>query len=84
MTMTDTQTIVIPRYLTAEQCAARFAISLRHFKYLVALGEVPRPVKFGKCSRWSIDTLEKYESEKIEKHQRTHSAVSRNSMKNGK
>ncbi len=59
-------TVIVPRYLTAEQCAIRFAISLRHFKYLVASGEMPQPVKFGKSSRWSIDMLEFYEAEKQE------------------
>ncbi len=42
---------VEPKYLTAEQCAVRFAISLRHFKYLVASGEMPRPIHFGKSAR---------------------------------
>ena len=56
---------VEPKYLTAEQCAARFAISLRHFKYLVAAGEMPAPVKFGKSARWAVRTLEDFETEKI-------------------
>ena len=82
--MTDTLEIVIPRYLTAEQCATRFAISLRHFKYLVAAGEMPSPVKFGKCSRWSITTLEEYESEKMQEHQQPHPDVLRKSTKKRK
>ena len=56
---------VEPRYLTAEQCAVRFAISLRHFKYLVDAGEMPPPVRFGKSIRWSIEMLEEFETEKM-------------------
>lgn len=56
---------VEPKYLTAEQCAVRFAISLRHFKYLVASGEMPRPIHFGKSARWSIDVLQEFETEKM-------------------
>ena len=52
-----------PKYLNAEQCAVRFAISVRHFKYLVSLGFLPKPVKFGRSSRWCIDTLEKFDVE---------------------
>lgn len=63
--MTDDQDLLIPHYLTAEQCATRFAISLRHFKYLVASGEMPPPVKFGKSARWSVRTLEEFETEKM-------------------
>ncbi len=56
---------VEPRYLTAEQCAVRFAISLRHFQYLVNRGEMPQPVHFGKSIRWSIDVLDEFESAKM-------------------
>ena len=38
------------KYLTAGQCALRYAISLRHFHYRVDLGEMPRPVRFGGVS----------------------------------
>jgi predicted DNA-binding transcriptional regulator AlpA len=62
------ESVVLPRYLTAEQCAIRFAISLRHFKYLVSLGDMPPPVKFGKCSRWSLDILELFDDDKKEEH----------------
>ena len=64
-TMTDDQDLLIPHYLTAEQCATRFAISLRHFKYLVASGEMPPPVKFGKSARWAVDMLQEFEAEKM-------------------
>lgn len=60
---------VEPRYLTAEQCAVRFAISLRHFKYLVDAGEMPQPVRFGKSVRWSIEVLEEFEVEKMTRAQ---------------
>ena len=63
--MTDDQDIFVPHYLTAGQCAARFAISLRHFKALVARDEMPRPVKFGGSSRWSVRTLEEFEAGKM-------------------
>ena len=50
-----------PIFLTAAECAARYNISERHFKRLVAAGELPKPLKFGRNSRWSLRSLEAYE-----------------------
>lgn len=73
-----------PKYLTAEQSAVRFAISLRHFKYLVAAGEMPPPVKFGKSSRWSIDMLQEFETEKMLVLRGCKAPTYRNGKKKGK
>jgi len=52
-------------YLTAEQCAIRYNISLRQFQTLVKRGDVPQPIKLGASKRWSIRVLEDFESEQI-------------------
>jgi predicted DNA-binding transcriptional regulator AlpA len=57
----------ISPFLTAGQCAMRYKISERHFRQLVDTDEMPKPVKFGRCSRWSLQTLEEFESKKIQK-----------------
>lgn len=67
-----------PKYLTAEQCATRFAISLRHFKYLVAAGQMPKPLKFGRSARWPLEILQEFESEKTQEHYRPWEAKPRN------
>jgi predicted DNA-binding transcriptional regulator AlpA len=58
-------------FLTADQCAKRYQISERHFRQLVRLGQLPKPLKFGHCSRWAIKILEDFEARKIQKQQRT-------------
>jgi predicted DNA-binding transcriptional regulator AlpA len=57
----------ISPFLTAGQCAMRYKISERHFRQLVDTGEMPKPLKFGRSSRWSLQTLEEFESKKIQK-----------------
>jgi predicted DNA-binding transcriptional regulator AlpA len=57
----------ISPFLTSGQCAMRYKISERHFRQLVDIGEMPKPLKFGRSSRWSIQTLEEFESKKIQK-----------------
>ncbi|MGL6196514.1 MAG: hypothetical protein ACRC2T_17000 [Thermoguttaceae bacterium] len=52
-------------FLTAEQCANRYSISLRQFQILVKRGDVPPPLMLGACKRWSIRLLEDFESEQI-------------------
>ena len=52
-------------YLTAEQCAIRYNISLRQFQTLVTRGDVPQPISIGNSKRWSIRVLEDFESEQI-------------------
>jgi predicted DNA-binding transcriptional regulator AlpA len=52
-------------YLTAEQCANRYNISLRQFQILTKRGDVPQPIKIGCSKRWSIRVLEEFESEQI-------------------
>jgi len=48
-------------FLTSGQCAERYNISERHFVRLVELGVLPKPLKLGRASRWSIRSLEEYE-----------------------
>jgi len=52
-------------YLTAEQCALRYNISLRQFQILVKRGDIPQPISIGSSKRWSIRVLENFESEQI-------------------
>ena len=52
-----------PLFLTAGECAARYNISERHFKRLVETGRLPKPLKFGRNSRWSLRSLEENELE---------------------
>ena len=52
-------------YLTAEQCALRYNISLRQFQILVKRGDIPQPISIGSSKRWSIRVLEDFESEQI-------------------
>ncbi|MDR1385756.1 MAG: hypothetical protein LBJ67_18180 [Planctomycetaceae bacterium] len=60
-------------FLTAEQCAKRYKISERHFRRLVDSGEMPKPIKLGRNTRWPLHVLELYESkmiDKLQKHRR--------------
>ena len=50
-------------YLTAEQCAIRYNISLRQFQTLVQRGDMPQLILFGCSKRWSIRVLEDFETE---------------------
>ena len=52
-------------YLTANQCAVRYNISLRQFQILVKRGDIPQPISIGSSKRWSIRVLENFESEQI-------------------
>lgn len=49
------------KYLAADQCAARYGFSTRHWWRQVDGGKAPQPTRFGRCVRWSIDQLEKWE-----------------------
>ena len=50
-------------YLDARQCGERFGFSARHWVRLVDSGKAPQPVRFGRLTRWSIRTLEQWESD---------------------
>lgn len=49
------------RFIGADDCATRFAMSRRHWLRLVDSGRAPRPVRFGRLVRWSIETLAEWE-----------------------
>jgi len=49
------------RYLDADQCAARYGFSSRHWQRLVDLGKAPQPTRFGRLVRWPIPKLEEWE-----------------------
>jgi len=51
-----------PQFLTSGQCAARYNISERHFVRLVEQGIMPSPLKLGRTSRWSVISLEEFET----------------------
>jgi predicted DNA-binding transcriptional regulator AlpA len=49
-------------YLSAEQCSERYAFSKRHWLRLVDGGKAPRPTRFGRLVRWSVQSLQEWES----------------------
>jgi predicted DNA-binding transcriptional regulator AlpA len=51
------------RYETAKACSQRYGFSVRHWLRLVDAGKAPRPVRFGRLTRWSVQTLEEWESQ---------------------
>jgi excisionase family DNA binding protein len=46
-------------FLTVDQCAKRYKISERHFRRLVDNGEMPKPMKLGRSTRWSLRVIER-------------------------
>ena len=60
--MTETETVREPLYLAAPQCAQRYGFSMRHWKRLVESRHAPQPVRFGRLIRWSVQTLQDWES----------------------
>ena len=50
------------QFLTAKACSQRYGFSIRHFLRLVDAGKAPRPVRFGRLTRWSVQTLAEWES----------------------
>jgi predicted DNA-binding transcriptional regulator AlpA len=57
-------------FLTLGQCAARYNISVRHFRQLVDRGEMPKPFKLGRSVRWAVKTLEDFENSTARKNQK--------------
>jgi predicted DNA-binding transcriptional regulator AlpA len=51
------------RYLDADACASRYHVSLAHWRRLVDAGRAPLPVRLGRLVRWSVESLERWESE---------------------
>lgn len=63
-TLTDTaQGTRDVQYLTAKACSQRYGFSVRHWIRMVDASKAPRPVRFGRLTRWSIHTLEEWESQ---------------------
>ncbi|MDY0165274.1 MAG: hypothetical protein RBS80_01940 [Thermoguttaceae bacterium] len=52
-----------PAYLTAKDCAERYAVSVRHWWRMNDAGRVPRPVRFGNAVRWSLASLRDWEDD---------------------
>ena len=52
----------VASYLDAPKCGERFQISARHWVRLVDSGRAPQPIRFGRLTRWSIRTLEEWET----------------------
>ncbi len=50
------------KYLDDDGCAARLAISTRHWQRLVDAGKAPQPTRFGRSVRWSVAELEAWEA----------------------
>jgi predicted DNA-binding transcriptional regulator AlpA len=51
-----------PLYVPALQCAQRYGFSKRHWMRLVNSGRAPQQVRFGRLTRWSVQTLQDWES----------------------
>ena len=64
-------------FLTAHEVTKRYKISLRQLQRLVQRGEMPQPLKFGGCLRWSIHALEEFEFNKINEMTLIFNATSR-------
>jgi predicted DNA-binding transcriptional regulator AlpA len=51
------------KYLDVKACGTRYACSCRHWYRLVDSGRAPQPTRFGRLVRWSIATLEAWETD---------------------
>ena len=49
------------RWKDAEQCAARYGFSKRHWLRLVDAGKAPQGTKFGRLIRWADDILNSWD-----------------------
>jgi len=52
-------------FLTVDEVAQRYRISVRQLRRLTQLGELPQPLQFGNCQRWPLQALEEFELEQI-------------------
>lgn len=52
----------LEKYIDAKGCGARYSFSSRHWLRQVDAGWAPQPVRFGRLVRWSIASLESWES----------------------
>lgn len=51
------------QYLTAKACSQRYGFSVRHWLRLVDAQKAPLPTRFGRLTRWSVKSLQKWESQ---------------------
>lgn len=51
------------KYLDSKECGTRYGCSWRHWLRLVDSGRAPQPTRFGRLTRWSIATLEAWETD---------------------
>jgi predicted DNA-binding transcriptional regulator AlpA len=51
------------QYLTAKACSRRYGFSVRHWLRLVDSSCAPRSTRFGRLTRWSLKSLEEWESQ---------------------
>ena len=58
-----TLTAPVTRWKAAQECAEGYDFSVRHWRRLVDAGKAPQPVRFGRLTRWSVQTLEEWESQ---------------------
>lgn len=59
---TESPTQVESAFKTAPQCGERYEVSVRHWSRLVESGKAPQPVRFGRLTRWSLQTLKEWEA----------------------
>ena len=50
------------KYFDTKDCGARYGVSSRHWLRLVDSGRAPQPTRFGRLVRWSLVSLESWES----------------------
>ena len=53
--------------LNVKEMARRFNISVRHVYRLVARGDLPTPFRIGRCARWSLLDVERFEAALIQR-----------------
>lgn len=46
-----------PFAISAKELAGRMEVSLRHVRRMDSSGQLPRPIKLGKCVRWSVEEI---------------------------
>jgi len=50
-------------FLTAKACSQRYGFSVRHWLRLVDTGRAPQPARFGRLTRWRVESLEQWEKD---------------------
>lgn len=49
-----------PLVFSAQQLADCLGVSLRHVRRLDSAGKLPKPIRLGRCCRWSVQEMEQF------------------------